>query len=200
MATIVQLYRKYGSPKIAIDFLKARALAKIEMVNKGGWNNLTDEEKDYIILFYLKDPSIDEATNNTNKVTYLMGKGMSYNEAIDYLTTAYSKFHSKERDSTYKRATSVDTTNLLAKYLTTEDMASFLDITKMMIDKYKDEGITGTEYSVVGEGLTDFINSTPGTSFENLGLASQGYVLKTGTIDDLKNGLIDILINGNYAK
>lgn len=196
---IVTLYRKFGSPKLAIDYLKARELAKQEMINKGGWTELTDEEKFHVIKFFVEDPEFDSATNNANKVGFLTSIGYSIQDAQLYLPKAYAVHHEKEVVACKKRADSIDASNLVALYLGLDDARDFIETTKSLYDLFRDQGIKGVNYGSVGEGLLDFIESTPGTSFEFLGLAQQGYTTNGGLpISGLITGLKDILINGNY--
>lgn len=200
MSKIRQLYKKYGSPRLAIDYLKARDLAIDEMVAQGGFNSLSVEDKYYIIFFYAEDPAMTSDDNNTAKVTFLMGEGFTQAEALSYLTESYSKHHLKERESCLKRANSKKGTSIMATYLNIVDLADFINTTKTMFDNYKFEGIKGTAYGKAGEGIMDFIESTPGTSFENIGLKDQGYVLKQGTITDLITELKSLLVDGNYTE
>ena len=201
MTLIEKLYKDNGQ-KMAVDYLKARSLILEEMNSKGGWINLTDVEKDVIINVFLEDPLVDTATNNTNKVTHLMTtKGMSVTEAQAYLATAYAMHHVKEVKSCEKRAASQDAAELVAIYLNLSDARDFIDTTKTLYDMYRLQGIKGTQYGTVGEGLLDFIESTPGTSFEHIGLAQQGYTINNSMpVSGLVSGLVDILINGNYNR
>jgi hypothetical protein len=200
METIEKLYRKHGTYKIAVDYLKARSLAIEIMVTKGGWNSLTTPEKNYIIAFYAEDPAMDLATNNQVKGQFLVMNGVDPASIAKYLRNAYSKHHIKENEACKKRADSIAATDVVAKYLTLVDARDFIELTKTLYDLFKDQGIKGLNYGSVGEALMDFINSTVGTSFETTGLEQQGYTLNTGTWVGFREELIDILINGNYKR
>lgn len=199
--TQIEILYKDGGTKLAVDYLKVRALILTEVNTKGGWGFLSDKEKDVVIDSFLEDPLLDTDTNNINKVTHLVTvHGMSSPDAQAYLAVAFATHHVKEVKSCEKRAASQDVAALMATYLDLADARDFIDTTKAMYDMFRLQGIKGTQYGTVGEGLLDFIESQAGTSFEFIGLAQQGYVLKTGVIQDLVTGLVDMLINGNYTK
>lgn len=199
--TQIEILYKDGGTKLAVDYVKVRALILTEVNTKGGWGFLSDKEKDVVIDSFLEDPLLDTDTNNINKVTHLVTvHGMSSPDAQAYLAVAFATHHVKEVKSCEKRAASQDVAALMATYLDLADARDFIDTTKAMYDMFRLQGIKGTQYGTVGEGLLDFIESQAGTSFEFIGLAQQGYVLKTGVIQDLVTGLVDMLINGNYTK
>lgn len=201
MTRIQQLKRKYGHHKIAVDYLKARDLARDEMVVQGGWNALSDVDKYEIILLFLDDPAFDRATNDANKVGFLMSKGLTLQQAQMYLVQAYSSHNVLEIEACAKRANSEAIRNILISFLSINDAADFTRVTKDLIALYSTKGIKGINDGTSGEGIFDFIESTSGTTYETAGLAEQGYVLNGGApYSILITGLMDILRNGNYKK
>ena len=200
MTNIQTLFRKYGNPKLAIDYLKARDLAKDEMVYQGGWSSLVDEDKDTIIAFFLDDPAMTREQNDGSKVMYLMGKGYSQAQAIGELGMAYSRHNVKEIEACHKRANSVAIRVVLLTYLQIIDAADFTRVTKDLIALYTTRGIKGVNDGTSGEGLFDFIEGTVGTGYETAALRDQGYSLKVGTFSELETKFMDILRNGNYTK
>lgn len=198
MVSIKLLYRRFGNPKVAIDYLKAKDLATLRIETLGGWANLDDEQRYYIIAFYANDTTLDVDTNNANKVGFLMGKGYSQTESIEYLENAYAKHHKLEKEASMLRVGSIKLTQVVAKYLNLTDARDFVETSKILYDLYKDESIKGTNDGAVGESLFDWIESTPETSYSTSGLRHQGYVLKVGTWDSFENEIMDILRNGNY--
>lgn len=202
MSNIKKYYRVKDDTqkKIAIDYLKARELAKDEMVTLGGWGSLTSEDKGYIVDFFLEDPAFDSATNNANKVGYLMGTGLSLQEAQGYLASAYAAHHKKEKGACYKRANSVRVSEIVATYLSISDAADFVKTIDIPLTLYTTQGIKGVNDGSAGAGLFDFLESTAGTIYETAGLAEQGYTINVGTVNDLITALMDVLRNGNYTK
>lgn len=191
--TSIESWDKYGS-FICSDYLQTRD----RIIDLFNWSTATDIEKDLVIAYFGYDKSLDTATNDTNKVAYLMGKGMTQAEAQGFLLLSYSKFHTKEKESCYKRANSEKLSVTMLTYLSIPDSRDFIETTKLLMDLYAQQGIFGTSYGSAGIGIMDYIESTVGTVYENVGLDSKGYILNTGTIADFKNDLTDILLNGNY--
>lgn len=199
MADIITLFRKHGNPKVAIDYLKARDLATEEITNKGGWGNLTDLEKDYIIEFFINIPGMDYDTSNATKISHLMSvHSMTLQEAGAHLAGVYPRHHIGERNACLKRAQSKDIMTVMQTYLNIVDMADFVETTKDLYDAFKDEGIRGSQDGQHGMGLFDWIENTG--DFAVAGLIEQLYVYKQGTAADFKVALMDILRNGNYIR
>lgn len=187
----------YQYTSLCTDFLQTRARVK-EILSVKTWSNLTDSEKDIVIEFYLKEDLIDEDTYNTYKVGYLMGKGYSLEQASYLLIQAYGNYHIKEVRSCTTRANSEKLYKVIAKYLSLADAGDLIKITHKLFDLYKSQAIRGSEDGNAGEGLFNFLESTVGSSYENAGLAQQGYILKTGTYSDFITELMDVLRHGNY--
>jgi hypothetical protein len=191
--TSIQNWDKYGS-FICSDYLQTREF----IIDLFDWSTATDTEKDIVISYFGYDKALDMATNDTNKVAYLMGKGMTQADAQGFLVLSYSKFHTKEKGACYKRANCEKLSIVMLSYLSIIDSRDFIETTKLLMDLYAQQGIFGTSYGSAGVGIMDYIESTVGTVYENVGLDSKGYILNTGTITDFKNDLSDILLNGNY--
>jgi hypothetical protein len=191
--TSIENWDKYGS-FICTDYLQTRN----HIIDIFDWSTATDAEKDIVISYFGFDKSLDTATNDTNKVAYLMGKGMTQADAQGFLVLSYSKFHTKEKGACYQRANCEKLSIVMLSYLSIIDSRDFIETTKLLMDLYAQQGIFGTAYGVAGVGIMDYIESTPGTVYENVGLDSKGYIFNTGTLNDFKNDLKDILLNGNY--
>jgi len=184
-------------PELDKDVLYIRERIR-ESLNIIGWSGCSNTDKDIIIKYYLKETSKTESESDTEKVIYLMSKGYSLNEAQGLLIKAYADFHILEIDACYKRANSSKLFTIIGKYLSVPDASDLIKITHTLFDLYKTQAIRGTTYGTAGEGILDFIMSTPGTSYEFTGLEQQGYVLNTGNYNDFINELLDVLKFGNY--
>lgn len=191
--TTIENWNKYGS-FICTDYLQIRD----RIIDIFDWSTATDLEKDLVISYFGYDKSLDIATNDTNKITYLMGKGMTQTESEMFLVTSYSKFHTKEKESCCKRSNSEKISEVMLTFLSIPDSRDFIETTKGLLDLYSERGVFGINYGSAGVGIIDYINSTTGTVYENVGLESKGYILNYGTITDFKNSLLDVLVNGNY--
>lgn len=163
------------------------------LVEFNGWVNLEDEEKDLIIKLslYLSGP--------TDKVIYLMGKGMTQSQAGSHLYTAYSYHNVKEVESCIMRSSSAKFREVVLTFLLITDAADFAEVIQGLEIMFSKTGVKGVNDGISGEGLFDWVESTPGTSFENGGLEAQGYVIQNGlTIQMFIGALMDVLRNGNY--
>jgi hypothetical protein len=162
------------------------------------WSNATSIEKDIAIEYFAYDPTESLATNDTNKVIHLIGKGMSSIEAELFLKDSYVSYHTKEKESYKKRNDSEKLSSVVLTYLNMQDASLFIKTVKNLRNLYWQSAIVGTQYGLVGEGIMDYINSVVGTDYENAGLEQEGFSLNVGTWDDFKNDLEDVLVNGVY--
>lgn len=186
----------YGS-SLCTDILQLRDKIK-ELVESITWSSLSDAEKDIVIEFYIREDGVDESTYNTNKITYLMGKGYTLDEAKGKLIQSYANYHTKEVKACGERASCERLYQVIAKYLVLSDAGDLIKITHKLFDLYKTQAIRGTEDGNAGEGLFNFLESTVGSSYENAGLEQQGYTLNTGTYSEFITELMDVLRHGNY--
>jgi hypothetical protein len=192
--TSIDNWKKWGSI-VNNDYLQTRGY----IIDICDWSNLTDAEKDIVIECFAYDNSLDQATNDSNKVTYLMGKGMSQIEAEAFLIQSFAEYRVHEKASCLARATSKQRDITVLTYLSSMDAKDFLETSKTLLELYKSEGVIGSEYGFVGVGVMDYIESTTGTVYENVGLASKGYTINGGApIQMLIDGVKDIFVNGNY--
>lgn len=184
-------------PELGKDTLYIRERIR-DLLNIKGWNNCNNNEKDIIIKYYLKESVKSENDANTEKVMHLMGKGLTLLQAQGFLIQSFSDFHLKEINSCALRANSALLYTVIGKYLSIEDASDLIKVTYKLFYLYKTQAIRGTFYGTAGEGLLDFIASTPGTQYEFTGLEQQGYTLLAGTYLDFITDLLDILQHGNY--
>lgn len=194
--TSIESWNEYGGI-LCTDCLQIRDRIKyhFELVS---WSGLTSAEKDIVISWYLKESYKDDNTSNTEKIMHLLGKGYSMPQAQGKLIQSYSEYHLREIDACAARANSGQLYTVIAKHLNLIDASDLIKITHKLFDLYKSQGIRGTLDGNAGEGLFDFLESTPGTSYETTGLQQQGYTLNTGTYMSFVSELMDVLRNGNY--
>jgi hypothetical protein len=191
--TSIESWHKYGS-FICTDYLQVRD----RIIDIFDWSTATDTEKDLIISYFGYDKSLNTLTNDTNKIGYLMGKGMTQNDSEIFLIKSYSNFHTKEKESCFSRSNSEKISEVMLTFLSIPDSRDFIETTKGLLDMYSERGVFGVDHGSAGVGIIDYIDSTVGTVYENVGLDSKAYVLNYGTITDFKNSLSDVLLNGNY--
>lgn len=185
--------------KLTTDFLQMREYLRGNL-NLKTWANCTSDERDLLIELFTKETSISDEQDNTNKVTHLVTVyGMSVQEATIHIIKSYATFHIKEVEACKARAHNARLYEVIGTYLNLTDAADLGRVSENLLSRYSDKGIRGmVDTPVSGEGLMDFIESTPGTSYEFAGLAAQGYSMQTGTLQDLIDALVDIFRNGNY--
>lgn len=140
------------------------------------WITLTNDQKIMAI-----DHNI--GTNTLEKVQHLMSLGLSQVEASVRLQKAFARHHVKEVEACRGRSISETLYVIVSKYLDIPEGAEFFGLTQNLYDKYVTQAIFGTEYGNSGLGLMDFIESTPGTIYENAGLEQQGFTMQNGDAD-----------------
>lgn len=185
------------SDNLCTDRLQTRDRIK-EILNSQGWSGSTDNDKEIVIKYYLKETNKEDSVSNTEKVMFLMGKGYTLEQAQGRLIQAYSTFHIIEINACHSRANSAKLFEVIAKYLDLSDASDLIKITHKLFDLYKTQAIRGVNDGNAGEGLFDFLESTIGTSYETTGLTQQGYTLNTGDNTTFINELMDVLRKGNY--
>ena len=143
----------------------------------------------FLIDCYIKETGTTADNDLSAKQTYLIDEqGMTSQSALEYLGSRFSEFNDKQKDSCRQRIESKDLCISISKYL------SVIDV-RMLTEKVKDEYSYFHNYGY--RDLIHFIESSNGR--ESDGLEQQGYTLKTGSINDLKNELLGILKLGIYS-
>jgi len=156
-----------------------------------GWNNLSDEDKDLAIKYYAyQDVSIN------NVVYYLITKGMSQDQAINYLTQEWHLHHKNLLESCKERWYYVKLT--IAQYLSFSDAEDLFDTCQNLIFAFTESSRLGKNYADQKDGIMDYIEST--NAFLNQGLQYTGYTLAKGTWPEFIQALKNVLIYGIYTK
>lgn len=170
------------------DFLQFAAFVT-EQLNTKTWAGCSNDEKMFLIDCYIKETGTTADNDLSAKQTYLIDEqGMTSQSALEYLGSRFSEFNDKQKDSCRQRIESKDLCISISKYL------SVIDV-RMLTEKVKDEYSYFHNYGY--RDLIHFIESSNGR--ESDGLEQQGYTLKIGSIDDLKNELLGILKLGIYS-
>jgi hypothetical protein len=171
----------------------------IYLISTKGWSNLTTQEKDICIYIQGRDTNLDLSTNDTNKVTYLIGNGKTQSEAELLLVVIYSEFHTEEKESYRKRVDSERINQVFLEYLSIPDVVDFIKTTETLSSLLVNRAIVGTSYGSSSVGWMDFVESTTGTVYENAGLAAKSYSLKNSQLlSDFISDIQEVIINGNY--
>lgn len=191
-------WRDYGLD-VCTDYLQVRDCIRL-ILNTSVWTTLTVEEKYATIDFYTREDGITIEDDNSRKILFLISEGYTQEEAKDYMQTAWAEFHKEEIKACYKRAYNKTIFKVFSKYLNLEEAADLTRVIQDLYYMYTTQGIKGTKDGHAGEGLYDFIESTPGTSYETAGLEQQGYTMQTGDPDttNFVAELMDVLRGGNY--
>jgi len=170
------------------DFLQFSAFVT-EQLNIKTWTGCSNNEKMFLIDCYIKETGTTADNDLSAKQTYLIDEqGMTAQDALEYLGARFSEFNDKQKDSCRQRIESKDLCISISKYL------SVIDV-RLLTEKVKDEYSYFHNYGY--RDLIHFIESSNGR--ESDGLEQQGYTLKTGSINDLKNELLGILKLGIYS-
>ena len=90
---------------VSRDYYQFRDYKKNEIASID-WNLLSDKDKDLMIILALDNASIDEATNNANKVSHLISTGQAANveDASSMLVNSWASHHVRMVESCKQRA------------------------------------------------------------------------------------------------
>ena len=192
---------KESGEQATSDFLQFQSYVE-EVADGLLWSSLTNEEKEFLIDYYLKANTTTREADNLQKITYLITtKGMTQAQAEDYLRQSWANYHIKEIESCKRRSESKEVYLVISTYLSFQEASDFVRTIETPLYMYATQGIRGIEEGNTIEGLFDFIQSTPGTIYETAGLNEQGYTMLTGDTDvtNFKADLLNVLRLGNYA-
>lgn len=174
---------------IANDYLVIKFEIR-DIIDNIGWSGLTDVEKDLGIKYYVY-PDINTA------IEYLMTiRGMSLEEAKTYISTKWHVHHGNVLESSKKRWYYVKM--VVIKYLSFLDAEDLFDTTQQLIYEYIEMGRLGIDYGDNNNGIMDYLMSTNG--YMGQGLEENNYTLITGTWNDFKEELKNVLVKGIYKQ
>ena len=189
----------YGR-RLCTDYYQFRTLLN-EQLDVKTWAGCSDAEKDLIIKINVKESAISEATDATNKVTYLINSGQAADaeSARLFLVDAWAYHHILDVDACGARSVSMKLYEVMGKYLTKADSTDFFTTVENLYFAFEKQAIKG---SLDGSEVAvfDYIESTTGTVYEFTGLESKGYTMQNGDAD-MSNFIVDImdiLRKGNY--
>lgn len=165
------------------------------------WSGLSDVERDFMIELYLKETTIDDATDAANKVTHLIltGQATTTEEARLIIVAKWSEHHILDIGSCEKRAKALKLYLEVGTYLSIADATDFFVTVENLYIAFRDQAIKGTsDGSEVG--LFDYIESTIGTVYEFAGLESKGYAMQNGDLDETNFiiAIMGVLRKGKY--
>lgn len=152
-----------------------------------GWVALNDSEKDIAIDYYAHN-------NDVDKVTHLMGKGMSQSEAQHALLMAWKRYNNRYIESLKKRWDYVPVIAL--QYLSIPDAEDLFNTVKNLHDKLLAIALIGKNYGDNTNGIMDFIEST--NAYMLTGMRYSLYNLLEGTWDEFETKIKECLIDGKY--
>lgn len=159
------------------------------------WDNCTIDEKN-IILKYNQFKGVPGGDEDTAKVTHLLttGQASDVSDAARWLRHNHAVSVTKTRPAARARVEGDRIIEAIIKYLDPHDTDQLLSTMSAYLTGYKDYVLVGTVIPGNEPGLWDYINSTdiyggPPAS----GLVEEGWVTQTGTLNDLRDALNDIL-------
>jgi len=189
----------YGR-RLCNDYYQFRTLLN-EQLDVKTWAGCSDAEKDLIIKINVKESAISEATDGTNKATYLISSGQAADaeSARLFLVDAWAYHHILDVDACGARSVSLKLYEIMGRYLTKADSTDFFVTVENLYFAFEKQAIKG---SLDGSEVAvfDYIESTPGTVYEFTGLESKGYTMQNGDSDMVNfiADIMDILRKGNY--
>lgn len=188
------------SLNVSRDYYQFRDYQRSEL-SPLGWAQLSDKQKDLMIKLDLEDNSIDEATNNANKVSHLISTGQAANvdEASLFLVNSWASHHVLMVESCKQRAEALKMFIEIGTYLSKQDGQDFFETIQLMYDGFREQAIRGSQDDS-DVALFDYIEGTPGTVNEFINLSTKGYTMRNGDIDasNLIIAIMNILRLGQY--
>lgn len=182
------------------DYYQFREYQRI-LLDATNWTSLSNVERDFMIKLYLKETVIDAATDAVNKVTHLIttGQAVDPESARLIIVDSWAAHHILDVESCQARSKALRLYFEVGKYLSLSDATDFFVTVENLYIAFRDQAIKGTnDGSEVG--LFDYIESTVGTVYEFAGLASKGYTMQNGDLDESNfvNAIMDVLRHGKY--
>jgi hypothetical protein len=185
---------------VSRDYYQFRDYKKNEIASID-WNLLSDKDKDLMIILALDNASIDEATNNANKVSHLMSTGQAANveDASSMLVNSWASHHVRMVESCKQRAEALRMFVEIGTYLSKQDGQDFFETIQLMYDGFREQAIRGSQDGS-DVALFDYIEGTTGTVNEFINLDTKGYTMRNGDIDasNLIIAIMNILRLGQY--
>lgn len=187
-----------------IDYKKFRDTL-IEKVDEKGFSNLAVEEKriacEHAAVIVGGSPYNNDYDTTSMVTFYIVEDGMTQPQAEYTVLGNIHTSHGGVVSACYERW--VAAKKVAMQYLNEIDQTDFAKSTESLKNALIDYSILGLNYGQKDDGIMDFIEST--NYFEEAGLREKNYtIISSGspgnTVDDLINGLKDVLVNGNYTK
>jgi hypothetical protein len=169
------------------DFVRQAMIYDVE-VARSGFSNLDEIDKPFAAEY--------NATYSASTIQeyYQTELGLGTTGGTAEYLYAKSKMYDNRKDSYSARLQSREFRSILVKYLSLSDIEIITLNQKNLFDKYEDEVVLGKSYGDTETGIMDWITAT--NDYQNLGLSS--YTTNIGTWEDLRDELIDLLVNGDY--
>jgi hypothetical protein len=184
----IKNWHLYGA-NVSNDYLVYKNAIK-DIVEKNGWLNLSNEEKDLAIQYY-------SYTNPTEAVIYLMTvKGYNQQQAQYFLLEQWHKHHANLIVACKQRWYYAKL--VVPMFLSFTDSEDLLNTVEPLIFAYVDMGRLGINYGDKKDGIMDYIEST--NMFFEQGLKENNYTLLMGTWDIFIENMKNVFIEGIYNK
>ena len=182
----------------ATDYLQGRHLFQ-QALNDLTWANATNDQRDLCIYYYLKEDSVDDATDGVNKVTHLIttGQAADAGEARAKIIKEWSCHHLREKEVASARLYSERLYEVLGSYLSIADASDLFMSVESLFLSYETQVIRGTQDGSHVAGLFDYLESTD--IYALAGLAAKGYIMQNGDPDET-NFVIDLMDVLRYGK
>jgi hypothetical protein len=139
-------------------------------------------------------------SGDADKVAFLMGEGLTLQEAQGYLLSAWKTNMPKAISSARARTESEKFFEVIGTYLPKANAEDLLETVADLLSRFKNAAHVGTIVPGSTPGIWDYMHNTVGTDYETAGIDAKEtvYTLNTGTWTEFKDALNDVVFNGNY--
>jgi hypothetical protein len=187
-------WRDYGQ-SAAEDYLQYRnSVSKYFDVSL--WGSMSNEEKYLIIKLDIYPDELEMSITDWNNLRGAFLATEGFDPTIKLLES-FAEHHVLDVESCRSRAEDKQILLIVGKYISLPDASILFDLVQDLLHKYMIQGVKGENDGIVGVGLFDFFESTPGTIYEFTGLEAQGFDIKgTYTIEEFVTELMLWFRNG----
>ena len=162
-----------------------------ELCENIGWSNLIDNEKQIIVDY-------NAYKNDTNKIIFLLGRGLTELEAKSYLAECWAINNDNLVYSLQQRFSIVK--KELGKRIVKHDLEKLILDHEHLIYMFLSFGVFGLNYDSDCNGIMDYVENTHFYLLTGLRYSGYTFINPADNWDSIISMIKNILVYGNYTK